>query len=275
MSYEKGYVTFNYSDIIFSYYFDDDCLCAKMVRDHCLVYVHSGEYLLKEGDRTVTVGPGQCVFIRRDNRINMVKKPGKEEPFRGIFMLLKRNFLREVYQRFEKRELPSDIRKPSQSVILLPETPEIKGLFLSMIPYFDSAVQPSEEIMQLKLLEGVYALLHTDQSFFPTLFDFTEPWKIDILDFLNENYMYDLTLEEIASFTGRSLSTFKRDFKKVSDLSPEKWLIRRRLEAAREMLHQTDKSVSDVSAEVGFKNLSHFSAAFKRQFGKSPRSSGQ
>lgn len=129
--------------------------------------------------------------------------------------------------------------------------------------------------MQLKLLEGVYALLHTDQSFFPTLFDFTEPWKIDILDFLNENYMYDLTLEEIASFTGRSLSTFKRDFKKVSDLSPEKWLIRRRLEAAREMLHQTDKSVSDVSAEVGFKNLSHFSAAFKRQFGKSPRSSGQ
>lgn len=274
MNHEKGYVTFQYADVFFSYYFDDDCLCSKMVRDHCLVYVYSGEYILEEGDRTVRVQPGQCVFIRRDNRISMIKQPKAQEPFQGIFMILKRNFLREVYQRFEKRELPVDAQKQQQSVILLPDTPEIKSLFLSMTPYFDASTPPSDEIMRLKLLEGVYALLHIDRRFFATLFDFTEPWKIDILDFLNENYMYDLSLEEIAAFTGRSLSTFKRDFKKISNLSPEKWLIRRRLEAARQLLLETDKSVSEVSTEVGFKNLSHFSAAFKRQFGKSPSNSG-
>lgn len=55
---------------------------------------------------------------------------------------------------------------------------------------------------------------------YPSLFDFTDPWKIDILGFMEKNYAYDLTIEDIAHYTGRSLATFKRDFKKVSDLSP-------------------------------------------------------
>ncbi|WP_407032619.1 helix-turn-helix transcriptional regulator [Polluticaenibacter yanchengensis] len=38
--------------------------------------------------------------------------------------------------------------------------------------------------------------------------------------------MDDLTMEQIASFTGRSLVTFKRDFKKISSLTPQKWLIK-------------------------------------------------
>lgn len=120
------------------------------------------------------------------------------------------------------------------------------------------------------MMEGLHSLLLIDQSFYPTLFDFTEPWKIDILDFMDQNYMYDLSMEEIASYTGRSLSTFKRDFKKVSDLPPEKWLVRGRLQAAQEMLREKDKSVTDVYVEVGFKNFSHFSSAFKRQYGIAP-----
>ena len=97
-----------------------------------------------------------------------------------------------------------------------------------------------------------------------------EPWKIDILDYLNENYMYDLTLEEIASYTGRSLATFKRDFAKISDLTPQKWLIRRRLEAARELIHSGRRKVTEVCFDVGFKNLSHFSKVYKKTFGHSP-----
>ena len=40
-------------------------------------------------------------------------------------------------------------------------------------------------------------LLNTDKSLYASLFDFVEPWKIDILDYLNENYMCDLSMEEI------------------------------------------------------------------------------
>ncbi|MCC8143113.1 MAG: AraC family transcriptional regulator [Tannerellaceae bacterium] len=107
-----------------------------------------------------------------------------------------------------------------------------------MLPYFDTTITPPEKLIELKLEEGVYSLLNIDTLFYQSLFDFTEPWKIDILEFLEQNYMYDLTMEELASFTGRSLSTFKRDFKKISDLSPQKWIVQRRLKAAREMIRQ-------------------------------------
>jgi len=61
---------------------------------------------------------------------------------------------------------------------------------------------------------------------------------------MEKNYMNDLTMEEMAYYTGRSLATFKRDFKKISSLTPQKWLIRRRLEAARELIHRGGRKVS-------------------------------
>ncbi len=277
MNNKKGYIVSRYSDILFSYYFSDDCMCSSMVRDHFLVYLYSGgEYILDEGKRRTVIKPGECVFLKRDNRVNMIKQPKNGEPFMAIFLTFKRNFLRGVYQKFERKELPLKAEKQKHSVIKLPQTPDIKGLFQSLVPYFDSTVEPSDDIMKLKLLEGgVYSLLRIDDKFYATLFDFTEPWKIDILEFLNENYMYDFSLEDIASFTGRSLSTFKRDFKKISKLSPEKWLIQRRLEAAREKLQEDGRTVTDVYVEVGFKNLSHFSSAFKKQYGVAPSSYAQ
>ena len=84
--------------------------------------------------------------------------------------------------------------------------------------------------------------------------------------------MYEFTLEEMAHYTGRSLATFKRDFKKISDLTPGKWLIRKRLEVAYARLKEEGTRIVDVSAEVGFKNPSHFSTAFKKQYGISPTS---
>jgi len=241
-----------------------------MAKNHYLVYIYSGELLLEERTCRTVVHKGECAFIRRDNRVTLTKQPKEDEQYKGIFLTFKRNFLRELYQRIEKRDIPQDTQKDEPSVIKLKKSPDIESLFSSMTPYFNSAFQPSEELMQLKLQEGVFALLSIDKKYYASLFDFTEPWKIDILDYLNENYMYDLTIEDIAHYTGRSLSTFKRDFKKISSLSPQKWLIEKRLKVAFDKIRNEKKRVSDVYLEVGFKNFSHFSAAFKKQYGYSP-----
>ena len=87
---------------------------------------------------------------------------------------------------------------------------------------------------------------------------------------MDENYMYDLSVEQIAGFTGRSLAAFKRDFKKLSPLPPQKWLMKKRLNVAHDKIQHENKEVSDVYLEVGFKNLSHFSSAYKKQYGVSP-----
>lgn len=50
---------------------------------------------------------------------------------------------------------------------------------------------------------------------------------------MNRNYTCDLTLEQLAHYTGRSLSAFKRDFADTFEgETPARWIIRRRLEEA-------------------------------------------
>lgn len=259
-----------YGDIFFGHYFDKEAVCNQMIRDHTLVYIYSGELEIVENGETTVLGPGGCAFMRRDNRVQYTKQPVGEEAYAGIFMKFKRNVLREVFNSMDFSRIPHDAKRPKQSVYKIEQRPDIISLFHSMTPYFYSDIQPTEELMQLKVREAIHALLNINPGFYATLFDFTEAWKIDILEFLNSNFMYDLSMEEIASFTGRSLSTFKRDFQKISELSPQKWLIQKRLEAAREMLRDKDKSVTDVYMEVGFKNFSHFSRAFRQQYGVAP-----
>ncbi len=262
-------VIFNYNNIFFSFFYDDESGCIHRSHEYAMNYVYSGEMLLDNGKEQIHVGKGECVFIPRDHHITMYKKTCDGERYCGIFLSFTRKFLREMYGKLELPKMAADTPKIEQA-LRLPKTAEITSLFASMTPYFDPNVKPQDDFMHLKLQEGLLALLHIDNRFVPTLFDFNEAWKIDILEFMNANYMYEFSLEELAHYTGRSLATFKRDFKKLSDLTPEKWLIRKRLEVAYQLMKEGGKRISDVYAEVGFKNPSHFSTAFKRQYGVPP-----
>lgn len=262
---------FNYNDVFYSFFYDDTSGCIHRSREYAMNYVYSGEMVLDNGTEQIHVGKGECVFIPRDHHITMYKKTAGGERYCGIFLNFKRGFLREMYGRLgQYHKLQGDGRQLlAREVVKLPKTAELTSLFSSMTPYFDPEVKPQDDFMNLKLQEGLLALLHIDSRFAAMLFDFNEPWKIDILDFMNSNYMYEFSQEELAHYTGRSLATFKRDFKKISNLTPEKWLIRKRLEVAYDLMLSGGK-IADVCHEVGFKNYSHFSTAFKRQYGISP-----
>ncbi|MNY56378.1 Virulence regulon transcriptional activator VirF [compost metagenome] len=79
-----------------------------------------------------------------------------------------------------------------------------------------------------------------------------------------------MPIEKFGYLTGRSLTTFKRDFAKAFNTTPQKWLTQKRLELARYQLIEKNRKPIEVFYEVGFENLSHFSFAFKKQFGKNP-----
>ena len=261
----------NYSGIFLSCYVDNKTTCVHATKDHSLVYLYAGKLILEEGNKETIIHPGECIFIRRDHRVKMTKYYSETEQYKGITMTFRRNFLRNFYNKLDKNDIPKNVTAPEESIFKIALRPDITSLFQSLTPYFDSYIEPTEELIKLKEQEGVYALLNTNKDFFPVLFDFTEPWKIDILDFLNENYMYEFSMEDIAAYTGRSLATFKRDFSKISNTTPQKWLINKRLETAYKKLKEENKKVSDVYVEVGFKNLSHFYSAFKKQYGFSPK----
>lgn len=262
---------FDCSNVFIGSYFTDDRDCAHCNREHTLVYCYSGELEIVENGRKTILRPGDCAFLRRDNRLWMHKRVRPGQPYRSFVLKFSRKFLREFYQTLNRREIPAGATRNKASLVKFPaDRLDIRSLFESVIPYFDAEVKPSEEILKLKMIEGVYAILNTDESLYASLFDFVEPWKIDIVEFLDQNYMNDLSMEDIAYYTGRSLATFKRDFKKVSELSPQKWLIRRRLEAAHRMISSGTKRVTEACFDVGFKNLSHFSKVYKDFYGVAP-----
>ena len=243
---------FDCSNILIASYFTDDRGCAHENREHTLIYLCSGELEIVERGKKTTLCAGDCAFMRRDNRMWLQKRVDKDKPYRSIVLKFSRNFLREFYQTINHHQLPKDSEREKISLRLLPKNrPDVRSLFESVRPYFDADEKPSDEILKLKMIEGLYVLLNTDKNLYASLFDFVEPWKIDIINYLNENYMYDLSMQEIASYTWRSLATFKRDFAKVSDLTPQKWIIKRRLEAANSLIKSV-KKVTDSCFELGF-----------------------
>lgn len=262
--------TISYSGIFLSCFSDYSEKCIHATPEHVLLYLYSGEQIIEDRNKKITIQAGECAFIRRDHRLMMYKNSKGEDLYKGISLTFKRNVLREFYGKINKSDIPKNVSIPDKNVFKIKPSADITSLFQSLTPYFDDNVKPTEGVAHLKLQEGIYALLNNSEVFYPILFDFAEPWKVDILEFLNENYMDDLAMEEIAAYTGRSLATFKRDFKKISNLTPQKWLIKKRLEAAYVKLKEEGKKVQNVYVEVGFKNPSHFSTAFKKQYGIPP-----
>ena len=261
----------NYSNVFIASYFTDDRHCSHLNREHTLLYIKSGELEINERGKVTNLKHGQCAFIRKDNQVTLTKLTKKGKPYQSIVLKFTKTFLREFYRNMNKQIIPQDIKRNQLSLCLLPaKRPDIVSLFESIIPYLASDTQPSEELLKLKMTEGIYVLLNSDKNLYASLFDFTEPWKIDILDYMNENYMYDLSIQEMASYTGRSLATFKRDFKKVSEMPPQKWLISKRLEIAHKLIQEGKQKISEICYHVGFINLSHFSKAYKKMYGYAP-----
>ena len=122
----------------------------------------------------------------------------------------------------------------------------------------------------LKVKEGMKLLLHAMPKLSNLLFDFSEPYKVDLEEFMLSNFHYNLPSEKFAGLTGRSLAGFKRDFKKIFGMPPRHWLMQKRLTEARSLIERKNKRPSAIYLDLGFESLSHFSHAFKKKFGKAP-----
>ena len=143
---------------------------------HTLIYQCSGRLEIEERGKKTVLYPGDCAFMRRDNRMWLQKRVGKGEPYRSIVLKFSKAFLREFYQTLDRQQIPIDSKREKASLLLLPKNrPDIRSLFESVIPYFDAGEKPSEKILKLKMIEGVYVLLNTDRNLYASLFDFVEP----------------------------------------------------------------------------------------------------
>lgn len=267
-------IIYNYLDTFFCCHVENDRLFEEMVTEHMLVYICSGEMILITKEKRITLKKGDAFFLKRNHLLKKIKQPSKNgENFKGLFLKLSTPFLKKICAN-QHIILPigTDRSIGNTNHVLLDKHPFLDGLFMSLEQYFNSKQYPSAELMDAKLTEAVFTLLQLKPELGAILFDFAEPWKIDIAEFMADNYKCNLSVEEFAHYTGRSLSTFKKDFANIFHETPNRWLIKKRLEEALDLINNKGHKPSDVYLNVGFKNLSHFSTAFKRQFGHPPSS---
>ena len=88
---------------------------------------------------------------------------------------------------------------------------------------------------------------------------------------MEKNYDKPLKIEDYAYLSGRSISSFRRDFKTFYQTTPQQWLKGRRLDKAIQLLSEQELSVSSLAYEVGYENTSYFIKEFKKKVGQSPK----
>ena len=146
----------------------------------------------------------------------------------------------------------------------------MKSYFQSLLPYVEKSKKISKKLAAIKTSEAIELVLNQKPSLKTFFFDFSNPHKIDLQTFMVQNYHYNVPIENFAKLTGRSLAGFKRDFDKVFQTSPRKWLQEKRLSEAHYLIHQKKQKPGDIYLDLGFENLSHFYTSFKQKFGVTP-----
>ncbi len=89
-------------------------------------------------------------------------------------------------------------------------------------------------------------------------------------EFINDNLGRNISLSEIARSLAMSSYHFARAFKQTTGIAPHHYLIERRVECAKSLLHETDLSITEIAHRVGCTNQSHFSMLFHRATAMTP-----
>lgn len=236
------------------------------VPEHCLTYIQSGEIDIHNNNGIITYGKGSLGLIKKNQLIKAVKRPLAHEPFLSVNIFITQETLKRYSIEHNVKSAGIYIGEPN---ILLPVDQFMRGFVDSLLPYFENPQHLTQTLASVKTIEAIELLIR-NPSLTNLLFDFSEPFKIDLEGYMNRHFMYKVSISQFAHLTGRSLSTFKRDFSKSFGTSPEKWLQKKRLDLAHYLLTQRHQRPTDVYLEVGFENLSHFSTSFKKEFGINP-----
>jgi len=238
----------------------------QFVPNHCFMYLISGSMLVYDGSREYRLKPGDYGIARRNHLAKYTKQPD-DGVFKKIYILFEQEFLKEFNDIYKFKV---ENKKTANGIVPLNKNILIENFIRSLTPYFNEKGTIDEQFLNVKRTELLLILLKANPELANIFFDFSHPEKIDLEEFMNRNFKFNVSIEHFAYLTGRSLSAFKRDFEKIFNATPSHWLVRKRLEEAYHLIDKKNKKPSDIYLDLGFEDLSHFSFAFKKLFGHSP-----
>lgn len=242
----------------------------QFISEHILAYQISGETHIFHQNGTLVLKKNRLLLAHKNQFAKSLKLPGADKEYKVVSIIFKTEFLKEIAL---QKNIPNTIRfNGNYNQVFKPDV-FIKSYFQSLLPYVERHQHSSNKMIFTKVLEAVELLLNQNPNLSDFLFDFNEPYKIDLENFMLKNYQFNAPLEFFAKQTGRSLSAFKRDFIHSFNETPAKWMKEKRLEKAYQLLHSESKKPADFYMDLGFENLSHFYTSFKQKYGVTPTKS--
>ncbi|PJJ54452.1 helix-turn-helix domain-containing protein [Hymenobacter chitinivorans] len=254
--------------ILYSCYHSRSSEGEQFVPEHILSFQLAGTLTTFDGNRQQVFREGDLRLSKRNHLVKFSKQPPEHGEFKSLSVTLDQDTLRRFS--LEHGYHAAGPPAPDEAVVALPLTPLYQSYLDSLRPYEQLAEASSAGFLALKLREAILLLLNSNPELQNVLFDFSEPGKVDLEAFMSRNFHFNVRLARFAYLTGRSLATFKRDFEKIFQLSPSRWLVRRRLQEAYFLIKEKGRAPSEAYLEVGFEDLSHFSFAFKKMYGVAP-----
>jgi AraC-like DNA-binding protein len=253
--------------ILISCYMNTSREGEQFIADHVLGYNISGTMDLFTGGKNYTFKEGDLRFFCKNQLARFSKQPPPGGLFKSISVTMDQATLRSVCA---EGGFAASGPYTGDAAILLKPNVFFENYMESLTPYLNTENTISQGLTNLKVKEAIMILIETNPVLKNVLFDFNEPGKIDLEAYMTENYRFNVDINRYAYLTGRSLATFKRDFEKIFHTSPNRWLQQQRLNDAYYLIKEKGWRSSDVYMEVGFKDFSHFSFAFKKEYGVAP-----
>ena len=234
----------------------------------CIVYIKAGkEVITTSRNESFEVGPGEMIYLPKG--LNLYSDYIHKGSGLNAFLLfigsdILTKFLATGYT-------PQTMILNEDAIFKMDADHAIHEYFASLYSIYNSVNNPPG-LLQIKLLEILLLLdLYDSGRLRQSLLAVQKgSAKRNIKRMMDKYAISSLSAQQLAALSGRSISTFNREFKTLYGTTPKQWLIDRRITHAFTLLSREQWSVTDAALEVGYSNVSHFISAFKKKYGKTP-----
>jgi AraC-like DNA-binding protein len=228
---------------------------------HCLEVVLSGNSYVTNGAHSQSVGHGELLF-RKKGSYQLRYSPD----YSGMLFFVGDEFIQEFVSDF-KSYPPINGNASSFQIFDVSPTSNYVVEQIKEKVLFKQQFSPC--IVRNLLLQLFFQILSetVPKPFIGFLKSVLSGGRKDIPYLMESTYLQKFSLPELARLSGRSVTTFKKDFTAALHTSPFRWILNRRLDHARHLIKESDRLVSEVAFQSGFDNISHFSRAYREKFG--------
>jgi len=243
----------------------------KMLLDHFLLFVIEGTHEVIIGQEHYTIDKGEMFLIKKATYVQFIKQgnPNNEHIYESVSFSLKDDiildFIKLITIDGEAVSVPAN-----EAPMPYPYGARLQTFLASLKPYFDDQEGVKLGLYKLKILELLYDLSQSNPMFMQQLMTLEQTAAVDLLTVMEAHYLQPHSLKDLALISGRSLSSFRRDFEAIFHTTPAKWIQEKRLQKAKELLLTTQLPIAQICFEIGYENVSHFSRLYKSYFGYNP-----